>query len=176
MRRGERAIRTESICRTTISKSFAIGHRVQGAVVKYLLDTSIVSETRKPRPKSTTLERLGRHIGVSAICAPVWQEVLYGCERLPRGKRRDDLEDHLTNVVRQFFPILPYDEAAASFHASERARLERRGKTPAFVDRHWRSPSAIDGQIASIAAVRDLTLVTMNVEHFEPFDVRVERW
>ncbi len=134
--------------------------------MKYLLDTSIVSETRKPRPKRATLERLARHIGVSAICAPVWHEALYGCERLPHGKRRSELEEHLTNVVRPFFPILPYDDAAATFHATERARLERRGKTPPFVD----------GQIASIAAVRGLIVVTTNVQDFKPFDVRVEAW
>ena len=134
--------------------------------MRYLLDTSIVSETRKPRPNSATLERLARHGGVCAICAPVWQEVLYGCERLPRGKRRTNLEEHLQKIVRQLFPILPYDEAAATFHATERARLERRGKTPPF----------IDGMIASIAAVRGLTVVTANVEDFRAFDVRVEAW
>ena len=85
---------------------------------------------------------------------------------MPRGKRRSEIEDYLTRVVRLLYPILPYDEAAASWHASERVRLERRGKTPPFVD----------GQIAAIAAVRDLTLVTANVEDFEAFDVRVERW
>jgi len=134
--------------------------------VKYLLDTSIVSEPNKTRANGARLERLMRHGGVSAICAPVWSEVLFGCERMPRGKRRSEIEDYLTRVVRLLYPILPYDEAAASWHASERVRLERRGKTPPFVD----------GQIAAIAAVRDLTLVTANVEDFEAFDVRVERW
>jgi len=134
--------------------------------VRYLLDTSIISEMRKLRPNGATLERITRHGGVCAICAPVWQEVLYGCERLPRGKRRKNLEDHLHNIVRELYPILPYDEAAANWHAHERVRLERRGKTPPFVD----------GQIAAIAAVRDLTLVTANVEDFKPFDVRVEAW
>jgi tRNA(fMet)-specific endonuclease VapC len=134
--------------------------------VRYLLDTSIISETRKVRPNGATLERLLRHGGVSTICAPVWQELLYGCERLPTGKRRTNLEDHLQNIVRQLFPILPYDEAAATWHASERVRLERRGKTAPFVD----------GQIAAIAAVRGLTVVTTNVEDFKPFEVRVEAW
>ena len=91
---------------------------------------------------------------------------MFGCERMPRGKRRSEVEDYLTLVVRQLYPILPYDEAAASWHASERVRLERRGKTPPFVD----------GQIASIAAVRDLIVVTANAEDFKAFDVRVEAW
>jgi tRNA(fMet)-specific endonuclease VapC len=131
-----------------------------------LLDTSIVSEPAKTRAKSGTLERLMRHGGASAICAPVWVEVLFGCERMPRGKRRSEVEDYLTGVVRQMYPILPYDEAAATWHASERVRLERAGKTSPF----------IDGQIAAIAEVRGLTVVTANVEDFRAFDVRVETW
>jgi tRNA(fMet)-specific endonuclease VapC len=131
-----------------------------------LLDTSIVSEPNKTRANAATLERLMRHGGTSAICAPVWTEILFGCERMPRGRRRAEVEDYLTRVVRHMYPILPYDEAAATFHATERVRLERRGKTPPF----------IDGQIASIAAVRGLTVVTANVEDFKAFDVRVEAW
>jgi tRNA(fMet)-specific endonuclease VapC len=131
--------------------------------VRYLLDTSIVSEPNKTRANNARLERLMRHGGVSAICAPVWSEVMFGCERMPRGKRRSEVEDYLTLVVRQLYPILPYDEAAASWHATERVRLEQ---TPPFVD----------GQIASIAAVRDLIVVTANAEDFKAFDVRVETW
>jgi len=47
-----------------------------------------------------------------------------------------------------------------AWHAVERARLAARGETPAFVD----------GQIAAIARVHDLTLVTFNVSDFRRFD------
>jgi tRNA(fMet)-specific endonuclease VapC len=62
--------------------------------------------------------------------------------------------------------VLPYDEHAASWHARERARLTKRGKPPSFVD----------GQIAAVAAVNGLTLVTRNVRDFVAFAVRVESW
>lgn len=63
--------------------------------------------------------------------------------------------------------VLPYDGEAARWHARERARLERLGLTPAFVD----------GQIAAVAAVRGLVLVTRNVRQFEAFtDLRIENW
>jgi tRNA(fMet)-specific endonuclease VapC len=65
------------------------------------------------------------------------------------------------------FPILQYDEAAASWHGVERARQERAGRPGAYVD----------GQIAAIAHIHDLILVTGNVRDFVRFkDVTVEDW
>jgi len=86
---------------------------------------------------------------------------------MPRGRRRRVLETFLTDVVRATLPILPYDEHSAQRHAEERARLERRGKTPPFVD----------GQIAAIAIVNDLSLVTDNVSDFKAFrGLTVTNW
>lgn len=64
-------------------------------------------------------------------------------------------------------PILDYDRRAAEWHASERARLMAAGRTPPF----------IDGQIAAVARVNDLTLVTRNQRDFRWFEgLRMERW
>ncbi len=64
-------------------------------------------------------------------------------------------------------PILDYDRAAAEWHASERARLAAKGETPPFVD----------GQIAAIARVHDLMLVTFNAGDFKRFEgIRVLTW
>jgi len=54
---------------------------------------------------------------------------------------------------------LPYDTAAAEWHAAERTRLTAIGLTPPFVD----------GQIAAIAATRGLILVTNNASDFQHF-------
>ena len=62
-------------------------------------------------------------------------------------------------MVRPSFPILDYDEAAAAWHARERARLGDLGSPAPFVD----------GQIAAIAFTRDLILVTANTKHFASF-------
>ena len=63
--------------------------------------------------------------------------------------------------------ILPYDDRAAEWHAKERARLSSSGLTPSFVD----------GQIASIAKVNDLILVTRNTDDFKPFSkLKLENW
>lgn len=56
--------------------------------------------------------------------------------------------------------ILPYDVVAAKWHASQRARLQAVGATPPFAD----------GQIASVAAVNGLILVTQNLRDFTRFD------
>ena len=73
----------------------------------------------------------------------------------------------MNEVVAPSLPVLPYGTRAASWHASERARLTTIGKTPSFVD----------GQIAAIAAVNDLTLVTANVSDYANFEgLRIENW
>jgi len=68
--------------------------------------------------------------------------------------------------VRVSFPILPYDEAAA-WHSQERARLENLGRPAPYVD----------GQIAAIAHVNGLVLVTVNTKDFDQFrELKVENW
>jgi tRNA(fMet)-specific endonuclease VapC len=135
--------------------------------LRYLLDTSIVSVPVMKAPNAAIIRRLDAHGHESAIAAPVWHELTYGCRRLPRGKRRDALESYLHDVVRPSFPILGYDEAAATWHAHERARLETLGRPAPFVD----------GQIAAIAHAHGLALVTLNVRDFSRFkELAVTNW
>ncbi len=136
-------------------------------MLRYLLDTNIVSQPVAKTPAESVLRKLRRLGDQCAIAAPVWHELQYGCKRLPPGKRREALEDYLSEVVQVSFPILAYDEAAARRHATERARLEETGTTTPFVD----------GQIAAIALVNELVLVTGNVKDFSPFTgLIVESW
>ena len=135
--------------------------------LRYLLDTSIVSAPMSKVPAPQIVKRLEQHGHESAIAAPVWHDLTYGCRRLARGKRRDALERYLTDVVQASFPILPYDEAAATWHGYERARLEGIGKPAPFVD----------GQIAAIAHTNGLALITVNVRDFARFkELRVRDW
>ncbi len=135
--------------------------------LRYLLDTSIVSAPMSKVPNAQVVARLEANSHESAIAAPVWHELVYGCQRLPRGKRRAALETYLQDVVLASFPVLAYDEPAAHWHGRERARLEAMGRPAPFVD----------GQIASIASVNDLVLVTVNVKDFARFKgVDVVNW
>jgi len=135
--------------------------------LRFLLDTNVLSEPLRPVPNRRLLDRLDRHIGTMGLAAPTWHELRFGCERLPGSRRRELIENYLATVVRVDFPILPYDEAAAAWHARERARWLTRGSTPPFVD----------GQIAAIASVNDLVLVTANGADFAAFEgLRLEDW
>ncbi len=73
----------------------------------------------------------------------------------------------MNEIVRSTIPILPYDINAATWHALERARLTSLGKTPAFAD----------SQIAAVAKVNGLILVTNNVSDYQDFlEVTVVNW
>ena len=135
--------------------------------LKYLLDTNVVSEPLRPSPRDGIVRKLQRHEDEIAIPSVVWHELRFGLERLPASRRRDAIQRYLDDVVLQTIPILDYDQAAAEWHATERARLMARGETPPFAD----------GQIASVAHVHDLTLVTLNETDFRHFHgLRVVRW
>lgn len=134
---------------------------------RYLLDSNTFSEPMRPMPKAAVVHLIEAHGPEIALAAPVWHELVYGTEFLPASKKRQALEHYLWAVVQPSFPLLPYDRAAAEWHARERARLRKLGSTPPF----------IDGQIAAIARVNGLVLVTMNRIDFERFtDLEIEDW
>lgn len=135
--------------------------------LKYLLDTNVVSEPLRPTPQHGVIRKLSRHESEIAISSVVWHELRYGVERLPPSRRRKAIVQYLDEVVVATMPILDYDRAAAEWHAEERARLAARGATPPFAD----------GQIAAIAHVNELTLVTFNDADFRQFrGLRVVSW
>lgn len=132
----------------------------------YLLDTNILSEPLKVSPSVTVLAKLEQHQQQIATAAIVWHELVFGCERLPKSRKKTVIRRYIDEVV-QALTILPYDTSAADWHAQERARLARNGLTPAFSD----------GQIAAIAKTHNLILVSRNVDDFTAFDgVVVENW
>lgn len=113
------------------------------------------------------MRHLRDHEGEMAIPALVWHELRFGCARLARSRRRAAIERYLEDVVSASFPVLEYDWRAADWHALERARLVAAGRTPPFVD----------GQIAAIARINDLILVTSNASDFRQFKgLRVRCW
>ncbi len=135
--------------------------------LKYLLDTSVLSAAIAPKANRSVLQRLGQRGLQCATASVVWNELTYGCERLESSKRKAELDAYLRDVVLKSFPILPYDQEAATWHAIERVRQERVGRQGPYVD----------GQIAAIAYVHDLILVTANVKDFARFKgLTVEDW
>lgn len=136
-------------------------------MLRYLLDTNILSEPLKVDPDRKVMAMLERHQEEIATAAPVWHELVFGCLRLPVSRKRGMIETYLQDVISGNMDILPYDERAAEWHAQQRARLYVQGKAPSFVD----------GQIAAIARVNHMTLVTRNLRDFKSFEeVKVLSW
>lgn len=135
--------------------------------LKYLLDTSTLSAVIAAKPDRNVVSRLGQSGSQCAIASVVWNELVYGWSRLTEGKRKAELQAFLHDVVLKSFPVLSYGEEEATWHGLERARQESLGRPGPYVD----------GQIAAIAHVRDLILVTANVKNFARFkQLRVEDW
>lgn len=133
----------------------------------YLLDTNVVTEPLKRIPNEAVIMRLQTYQHELVIAAPVWHELWFGCFRLPPSKRRTQIETYLNTVVVSTMPILPYDEKAAQWYANERARLTNIGLPAPFAD----------GQIAAVAVVNRLILVTNNVADYTNYNaLAIENW
>ena len=121
----------------------------------------------KTSPQKSVLKLTERHQHEIVTAAPVWHEFFYGCQCLPVSRKREILETFLYDVLKPNMTILPYDERAAEWHAKERARLTTLKQMP----------SLVDGQIAAIAKVNGLILVSRNTSDFKKFSgLKLENW
>ena len=98
---------------------------------------------------------------------PVVHELSYSLARLPEGRRKQQLDDYFERLLQSPLLVLPYDCRAALRHGEAQAQLTAAGRTLPFVD----------GQIAAIALVNKLILVTVNTDDFASFPgLRLENW
>lgn len=133
----------------------------------FLLDTNVLSEPVKPRPNIRVQTHIQQRQFDVCVSATVWQEFALGIELLPPTQRRMRLVDYRHFLQQIGLEILPFDQNAAEWMAREQARLYRAGRAPVYRDL----------QIASVAAVHDLILITRNVRDFEHFlGIRLENW
>ncbi len=134
---------------------------------RYLLDTNVLSEPLRKSPDAGVMRCLEMHGDAVVTASPVWHEMVFGSSRLRPSRRRSAIERYLFEVVHRTVPVLPYDEAAAAWHAAERARLEASGHVPPFVD----------GQIAAVARTAGCVLVTADAAGFDQWEgLEIERW
>ena len=135
--------------------------------INYLIDTNILSEPARKQPNSNVMQRLAQYDGQYVTAAVVWHELHYGCELLAESKRKTELQSYLLTLQDGGLIILPYDQLAAEWYAKQRAVLKAQGKMPAYAD----------GEIAAIAAVNNLTLVTRNTDDFSDFkNLELDNW
>jgi predicted nucleic acid-binding protein len=135
--------------------------------VIFLVDTNTFSEAAKPVPNRRVLSRLVARQFDWTTSATAWEEFTAGIGVLPRSERRTRLETYRESLIDAGLDVLPFDRAAAEWMGTVRARLLKKGLTPAYRD----------AQIAAVAATRRLIVVTRNVQDFRRFaGVRVQNW
>ena len=136
----------------------------------YLLDSNIVSEIIKRNPDFNVIKKIAEHNSDCAICAPVWQELLYGMYSMIEGLNKHYLEKFLIDDVHETFKIKTFTEKAADIQAMLRAKLKEIGKTT----------QKEDSMIAAIALANHMVLVTRNTRHFtaiqEVSELQIENW
>ncbi|MBS62572.1 type II toxin-antitoxin system VapC family toxin [Salinisphaera sp.] len=130
-----------------------------------VLDTNVLSELMRPAPAPTVIAWLdaassGELIATTAITVA---EILYGIERLPDGRRKQQLGEIAAAMFEEDFAdaILAFDAQAAVFYAERVAASEAAGHPCAMAD----------AQIAALCAQHDATLATRNTKDFRSLGV-----
>lgn len=131
----------------------------------FLLDTNAISEPKRARPDAGLIAWLGDqllsdlHLSVITV-----GELRRGVVRLEPGRRRDDLDYWLGDLILRFSDrILPVNLEVTERWASLAEAARAAGRTSEITDE----------LIAATAHVHGLTVVTRNARHFEPLGCRV---
>jgi len=134
--------------------------------LSFLLDTNVLSETRRPKPAPRVIEWLDRLDEDRAFISVVTlAEIRRGVALMQRGRRRDALSIWLARDLVDRFArrILRVDEKTAFAWGDLMAEAKRRGLGLA----------SMDGLIAATAIASGLTLVTRNVQDFRGLAVEL---
>ena len=124
-----------------------------------ILDTNVVAEVMKPSPIAAVLTWLNaQETSTLFLTAITLGEIRYGLCAMPRGVRRQQLEEGFERVIVAAFAgrILAFGEHAAVHYGEVMARRKELG----------RPLSVLDGQIAAIARLHGFAVATRNVRDF----------
>jgi toxin FitB len=130
-----------------------------------IIDTNVLSEIMRPEPESAVISWLGSHDGRDLYTTSISvAEILFGLERLPTGRRRQQLAGAARDIFEAFDEhVLPFDVPAASQYATIAHAREGAGAPI----------SGFDAQIAAICRTHRATLATRNVKDFEATGVEL---
>ena len=131
-----------------------------------ILDTNVVSDTFQPRPNEIVRSWLDSFPHEDLfICAPVLAEMRFGIERLPAGRRRNDLERLVTHAETRLFEsrVLAFDrECAHEFGRIVAKRMEA-----------GRPIMPMDALIASIAVANKMAIATRDIADFSGLEIEL---
>lgn len=135
-------------------------------MIRFLLDTNIISNVTRPAPSEALLEWFAAQPDDALfICTLAVAEVRRGILEREPGRKRRELEAWFAGPEgpQALFAgrVLPFDEAAALVWAEIMAEGTAAG----------RPRSALDMVVAAIAKVNGCTIVTDNERHFRGFAV-----
>ncbi len=125
----------------------------------FLLDTTAVSETRKPAPNRRYVSWLQQQrFEETYIGAPTIGELVQGVAPLKSTAERERILKWTLSIIENFEDrIMPLDAAAAQIWGEAMGDARRKG----------RELPIIDSQLAAIALANGLAVVTRNVRHFD---------
>jgi hypothetical protein len=125
----------------------------------WLLDTNVVSEMVALKPTVRVMSRISELSRDALFTTAITEaEIFYGIERLPTGRRRNDLRAAIEDVFSKDLGgrVLAFDSRAARIYGQLLAERRSAG----------RPISQSDVQIAAIAIAHEATLVTRNTRDF----------
>ena len=123
--------------------------------MRYLLDTNVISEPFKRLPEPRVVEWLNDQSPLDLYLSVLTLgELTMGFELAPAGKRRDELQNWVTQDLPRHFVgrLLMVDDEIAR----EWGRMSAQGRSTG------RELPATDGLLLATARVHDLTFVTRN--------------
>jgi len=133
--------------------------------LKFLLDTNIISEIRKPEPSSKVLDWLygipNEHLFISVITLG---EINKGISQLTDGRKKNDLIKWFDKVQESYrYQTFPIDETTALKWGELTANAAKEGLIL----------PAVDGLIAATAYVNGAILVTRNTKDFKSTPIQL---
>ena len=130
----------------------------------WLVDTNVISEPFVKAPNRDVLDWLERHDAEYLVSAVTMEELRFGAERMPEGRRRERIIAAIDRIEAD------YRDRIAVFGAPEAAES---GRLRAAAVACGNNVYIADVMIAATARLLGATVVTRNVRDFEPLGVPV---
>lgn len=129
--------------------------------MKYLVDANVLSEPTKESARDQVVEWLTKNEANLVVDPIVIGELRIGILALPRGRKRERLEQWFENVV-EVLECLAWDASVSRRWATLVVDLKRKGETVPL----------LDGMIAATALQYDLIVATRNTRDFQKTGVK----